>query len=310
MSGLEGMAGRSARRDVRMDGVEFYRTTADGGVRRILPAGRNSYCVIVRSGRLDLQVEYPKVATLALNAGDVVAVSGLAAHAFVPPAAAAATAPFERRPMTEPVTGASELIIGVVPSEALALGSLMLGPILIRADEHPSLSRQVWRATEMLEEEYRAPPSPDHALVVRRLAELMLINFTRQAVRDRNEQDGPALAAGVERQIVKALDAFLDAPNRHWDLPSLARTAGMSRTRFAQTFKAVTGETPALMLTRLKLGSIAHRLANESLSVEAAAEASGYSSAAAFVRAFRRVHGDTPARWRRRAGQGEGVHEN
>ena len=64
------------------------------------------------------------------------------------------------------------------------------------------------------------------------------------------------------------------------------------------------------MLTRLKLGSIAHRLANESLSVEAAAEASGYSSAAAFVRAFRRVHGDTPARWRRRAGQGEGVHEN
>ena len=76
MSGVEGMAGRSARRDVRMDGVEFYRTTADGGVRRILPAGRYSYCVIVRRGHLDLQVEYPKLATLALKAGDVVAVKG------------------------------------------------------------------------------------------------------------------------------------------------------------------------------------------------------------------------------------------
>ncbi|MBP6876443.1 MAG: helix-turn-helix transcriptional regulator [Phenylobacterium sp.] len=292
-----------------MDGVEFYRTTADGGVRRILPAGRNSYCVMLRKGRLDLEIEYPKVATLTLNPGDVVAVSGLAAHAFVPPGAQAATAPFARGPMDEAPVGASELIIGVVPSEPLALGSLMLGPILIRPDEDPGRSRQVWRAAEMLEDEYLAGPSPDHALVVRRLAELMMINFTRQAVRDRNEQDGPALAAGVERQIVKALDAFLDAPDRHWDLPSLARTAGMSRTRFAQTFKAVTGETPALMLTRLKLGSIAHRLTNESLSVEAAAEAAGYSSAAAFVRAFRRVHGDTPARWRRRAGQGEGVHE-
>lgn len=303
------MAPPSVQRDVRMDGVYFYRTSADGGVRRTLPDGRWSYCVMLRRGKLDLEVEYPRVHTLALSEGDVVAVSGLAPHVFAPPGASASTENFEAFAMSEAIAGASELIIGVVPSEPLALGSLMVGPILIRPDEHPDLSRQIWRAAEMLEDEYQFAASPDHALVVRRLAELMLINFTRRAVRERSGSDERRLGAGAERQIVKALDAFLEAPELHWDLPSLARTAGMSRTRFAETFKAVTGETPALLLTRLKLGSIAHRLANENLSVEAAAEAAGYSSAAAFVRAFRRVHGDTPARWRRRAIQGEPHHE-
>ncbi|MBA4013732.1 MAG: hypothetical protein C0481_17865 [Phenylobacterium sp.] len=299
MSATQGS--KLVQKDVRMDGVEFYRTTADGGVRRMLPPGRYSYCVLVRRGELKLQIDYPKPVTLSLRGGDVVAVSGLAAHAFLPPGAASEHATFVRGAADAP--GESEIFVGVAPSEALALGSLVLGPILIRPDEHPDLSRQVWRAADMLEDEYRTASSSDHPLVVRRLAELMLINLTRKVMRDRAVEGAGPMGHGVERQIVKALDAFLEAPDRHWDLPGLARVAGMSRTRFAATFKAVTGETPALAITRMKLGSIAHRLANENLSVEAAADAAGYSSAAAFVRAFRRVHGDSPARWRRRAEQ-------
>lgn len=286
-----------------MDGVEFFRTTADGDLGRVLPAGRYSYCIFLRSGELDLEIDYPKAATLRLRVGDVVAVSGLASHAFRPPGALGRQAPFELAPMSAPAPGGCELIVGMVTNEAMSLGSLTIGPILIRAEAQPDLSRQVWRAAEMLEDEYLAPPTPDRALVVRRLAELMLINMTRQVMRDHSAEGQARAGLGVERQIVNALDAFFEAPDRHWDLPSLARAAGMSRTRFAATFKAVTGETPALVLSRLRLGSVAHRLANENLSVEAAAEAAGYSSAAAFVRAFQRVHGETPARWRRKATQ-------
>ena len=43
----------------------------------------------------------------------------------------------------------------------------------------------------------------------------------------------------------------------------------------------------------------ARRIAGTTLSVEAAAEEAGYSSSAAFVRAFQREFGETPARWRR-----------
>jgi AraC-like DNA-binding protein len=38
--------------------------------------------------------------------------------------------------------------------------------------------------------------------------------------------------------------------------------------------------------------------------VESAAEEAGYSSSAAFVRAFQREFGETPARWRRRRSGG------
>ncbi len=73
----------------------------------------------------------------------------------------------------------------------------------------------------------------------------------------------------------------------------------MSRTRFAEEFKLVTGQTPARIISRLRLTAIARRIASLSLSVEAAAEEAGYSSSAAFVRAFQREFGETPARWRR-----------
>jgi AraC-like DNA-binding protein len=74
----------------------------------------------------------------------------------------------------------------------------------------------------------------------------------------------------------------------------------MSRTRFAEEFKLVTGQTPGAIIARLRLTAVARRLTSERLSVEAAAEAAGYASAAAFVRAFQRAFGETPAHWRRR----------
>jgi AraC-like DNA-binding protein len=49
----------------------------------------------------------------------------------------------------------------------------------------------------------------------------------------------------------------------------------------------------------MRLTAIARRLASAALSVETAAEEAGYRSSAAFVRAFQRQFGETPARWRR-----------
>lgn len=288
-------------RDVHMDGVDFFRTFVSRTSRRMLTPGNFSYCIMLTRGELDLEIDFPDVSLIHLHAGDVVAVSGLVGHNFRARSGGRVIARFERHTMTDSMPNAeAELIVGVVPNEELALGSLMVGPILIRPGEYPDLSRQVWRAAEMLEEEYAAVPSPDRTLVVRRLAEIMLINMTRRIMRDRAMHGSAPIGTGVERQLMHALDAFFEAPGRRWDLPSLAKAAGMSRTRFAETFKLVTGQTPARVLTRLRLTAVARQLANEDISVEAAAEAAGYSSAATFVRAFQREHGETPARWRRR----------
>lgn len=289
-----------ATQDVRMDGAQFFRTSAGTSATRMLAPGPYSYCVMLRRGRLRLDVAFPSAASLDLQDGDVVAVSGLAEHGFAPPGAGRRRAGFDLRPMATPERAESDLLIGMVANESLALGSLVIGPILIRPAAQPDLAQQVWRVADMLEAEYRLP-APDSDLVVRRLAEIILINMTRRLRPDDLASSAPP---GAERQIMRALDAFFGAPERTWDLRSLAREAAMSRTRFAETFKALTGQTPAHVVSRLRLATVARRLASEDLSIDSAAAQAGYGSTAAFVRAFQRVHGETPGRWRRRQAVG------
>lgn len=292
-----------ARHDVRMDGVFFARVSAEAPLVRTLEPGSFSYCVMVRAGRLQLETDFPTLRSVELGPGDAVAVSGLAPHLFRSPGAATAHAVerFELQPMSEaaPTGGSVELVVGVAPNESLALGSLMIGPIVVRAREHPDLSRRLWGAVAMLEEEYADASWIDRNLVIRRLAEIMLVNMTRRLVADRREASAQA-PAPASRHVVTAVNAVLRAPERPRTLAELARAAGMSRTRFVEEFKLVTGQTPGRVISRMRLTAIAHRLDQERLSIEAAAEEAGYSSAAAFVRAFQRAFGESPARWRRR----------
>jgi AraC-like DNA-binding protein len=284
-----------------MDGVYFHRAVASGDFVKALDPGNFSYCVMVRAGHARFATDFPAAMETEVTAGDAVAVSGLAPHSFRALAHRPGDQPgrFEPRALADPSPAADlELVVGVAPNEALALGSLMLGPIVIRPDDHPDLSRRLWGAVTMLEDEYADPTSTDRDLVIRRLAEIMLVNFSRRVVaerRDRNE----APTVHSSRPVLTAINAVLHAPELAWTLPDLAKRAGMSRTRFVEAFKQVTGQSPGRIISRLRLTAIAHRLASEPLSIEAAADEAGYSSSAAFVRAFQRAFGETPARWRR-----------
>jgi AraC-like DNA-binding protein len=230
-----------------------------------------------------------------------VAISGLAPHTFTAHRAAAGAPPaaFDLRPMPDADPGRKiDVVLGVAPSEALALGSLVWGPTFGGRAEHPDLSRRLWRAVEMLEDEYADDTQVDRSLVIRRIAETMAINFSRRAFADRKPK-AAAMLDPPHPQLIAAINAFLRAPDQPWTLSDLARAAGMSRTRFAEEFKLVTGETPARIVSRLRLTNVARRMAAAQLSVELAADQAGYSSPAAFVRAFQREFGETPARWRR-----------
>lgn len=289
------------RHDVHMDGVYFVRASAGAGAVRALEAGGFSYCFMVRRGRLRLETDFPITCAFDLGPGDAVAISGLAPHVFSGPAAppGAPAERFEVRHMTSPDPGGEvDIVLGVAPNEALALGSLIWGPTFVGRTDHPDLSRRLWMAVEMLEEEYADEAQIDRNLMIRRLAETMAINFSRRAFADRRAPAQPLREAPHPR-LLQAITAFLRVPEQDWSLSELAKAAGMSRTRFAEEFRMVTGETPARIITRMRLTAIARRLETTSLSVEAAADEAGYSSAAAFVRAFQREFGETPARWRR-----------
>jgi len=293
---------RATRNDVRMDGVYFFRTTVAKSFSSTLDPGNYSYCVMIRSGHIRLVTDFPVAMQIELRTGDTVAVSGLTPHAFssigLPHPVGSSV--FRRLPLVgNGSNGDGELIIGVAPNEALALGSLMIGPIVVRSREYPDLSRRLWRAVQMLEDEYADTLAPDHDLVVRRLAEIMLINIGRRIFVERPDSADVAPRPHANRQIMKAINAFVASPKKDWSLQALAKVAGMSRARFAEEFKLVTGQTPARIFSRMRLTAVARELTSATLSVEAAAEEAGYGSSAAFVRAFQREFGETPARWRR-----------
>ncbi len=286
-----------AQHDVHMDGVFFCHASAEEPFINALEPGNYSYCVMIRSGRMHLQTDFPTGLEIELEAGDAVAISGLAPHVFRsgPAASGAFVGSFQRRPFgTVAPEACVDLVLGVAPIASIALGSLMVGPIVVRAREHADLSRRLWSAVAMLEDEYADNSSIDRNLVIRRLAEIMLVNFSRCVLAHRTDPPAPA-----SWPILRAINAFLRAPGRAWSLTDLSREAGISRTRFAEEFKLVTGHTPGHIISRMRLTAVARRMATDSLSVEAAAEEAGYSSSAAFVRAFQREFGETPARWRR-----------
>ena len=288
--------------DVRMEGVFFCRAAANAPCVTSLDPGHYAYCVMVRSGSLILEMQSPMPAQIALEAGDGVALSGLAQHVFRagPALVSAELGSFARYALSDGCAshGDVELVLGVSPNESLAIGSLMLGPIVVRPAEHPNLSRRLWRAVEMLEDEYADTSWIDRDLVIRRLAEILLVNMSRRVFAERPEAAGE-VREPASRHLMKAIDAFFHSPEQDWTLADLAWVAGTSRSRFAEEFKAATGQTPGRIISRMRLTAVSHRLANEGLSVNAGAEESGYSSAAAFVRAFQREFGETPARWRR-----------
>jgi AraC family transcriptional regulator len=87
--------------------------------------------------------------------------------------------------------------------------------------------------------------------------------------------------------------------NDHRDvaLTDLARTAAVSKHHLARAFRAVYGQPPARFHRELRLRRAAEQLAAGAMTTAAAAERFGFSDAAAFCRAFKRVYDVPPGRY-------------
>lgn len=129
--------------------------------------------------------------------------------------------------------------------------------------------------------------------IVDRLCEIVVIRFLRHAVETGRAESG--LIAGLGHpQIMLALVAMHEAPERRWTLEDLAGLCGMSRTAFAVTFRDVVGRTPGAYLQDWRLG-LARQEIGRGGSLKTVAGRVGFSSAAAFSRAFSRQFGHAPS---------------
>lgn len=125
-----------------------------------------------------------------------------------------------------------------------------------------------------------------------RLFDYLLILIVREVV-ERGSVSTGVLAGLADPRLAKALTAIHEEPKQAWKLGDLADMAGMSRTRFAERFRELVGQTPIEYLTTWRM-TIARQLLSRGNPVKNVAVEVGYDSATAFSRVFSRTTGLKP----------------
>lgn len=108
------------------------------------------------------------------------------------------------------------------------------------------------------------------------------------------------MTASWEARIHRVIGHIHDNPAGDLSLDALADVAALSRFHFHRLFRAVTGETAAQSVRRIRLHLAAVALAQTQAPVARVAEDVGYPNPASFARAFAEVYGATPLVFRSR----------
>jgi len=130
------------------------------------------------------------------------------------------------------------------------------------------------------------------------LSELLFVEVVRRHLATLPLDHRGWLAGLRDEQVGRALAQVHDRPAHPWDLEQLASATGVSRSALAERFAHFVGVPPMQYLAQWRMQLAAGLLASTGLGLAAIAERIGYGSEAAFSRAFKRLVGLAPARWR------------
>jgi AraC-like DNA-binding protein len=143
---------------------------------------------------------------------------------------------------------------------------------------------------------------PGTQMMLGRLMELLFVEVLRRHATRLPAGSKGWFAALNDPVVARALVRVHANPARRWTADDLAREAGTSRTVLAERFNALLGRPPIDYVTSWRIQLAADRLRNGRDGIATIAAEVGYESEAAFNRAFKRVTGITPGRWREGAG--------
>jgi AraC-like DNA-binding protein len=135
--------------------------------------------------------------------------------------------------------------------------------------------------------------------VLGRLTELMFVEVVRQYLDCLPLGQDGWLAGLKDPCIGRALSLMHANPANDWRLDELAREAGSSRSEFAQRFAGMVGVPPMVYLARWRM-QVASGLLRDNVNIASVAAEVGYGSEASFSRAFKKIVGAPPSRWRNR----------
>jgi AraC-like DNA-binding protein len=190
---------------------------------------------------------------------------------------------------------------------------LFYGSMRVSLDPlHPLLRMmpEIMRAGEMLLKE----PAIPHLLeamnaemclsrigaggILARLADVLAAKIIRAWIEHGCGEATGWIAAMRDPDLGRVLAAVHAAPERDWTVAELAKLMGASRSGFAAKFAAVVGETPARYVAQVRMHQARQWLSRDHIRVSEAARRLGFESEATFSRAFKRIIGAPPVRFR------------
>ena len=142
---------------------------------------------------------------------------------------------------------------------------------------------------------------PGGETIVTRLADILVIQAIRTWLQESPDAQTGWLGALNDERIGPALLKIHREPTRDWTVASLGEEAFMSRSAFSARFTQIVGQSPMQYLTRWRMHVAGTWLRESDIGLHQCAEKLGYTSEAAFGRAFKRVAGMSPGQWRKTA---------
>lgn len=140
---------------------------------------------------------------------------------------------------------------------------------------------------------------PGTRLMLERLNEVVFVESLREYMAGSEISNVGWLAGVKDVHVGRVLELMHANPVRGWTVPELARTTGISRSVLADRFSRLVGQSPMEYLKGWRLHLARAMLRDEGRKLREVAEAIGYESEAAFIKAFRKTFGASPGSWRR-----------
>jgi AraC-like DNA-binding protein len=195
------------------------------------------------------------------------------------------------------------MVCGFVESSELLFAPLFrtLPPLVVESTSNDSVGgplaatvREILRLV--------AAATPGTQAILGRLMELLFVETLRRHVSRLPAGENGWFGALNDPVVGRALQRIHADPARPWTVELLAHEVGASRTVLGERFRALLGRPPIDYVTAWRIQLAAERLRLGGESIAQVAIAAGYESESSFSRAFRRLTGLSPGRWRDRGG--------
>lgn len=195
-------------------------------------------------------------------------------------------------PQTEVLCG--EFILDPTVS-TLLIQSL---PEVVLLRTHADMHWHLYQLLQMLNKETQAE-MPGSSIIAEHLSSALFSLLIRGWITEGNVP-GSMLSLLTEPRLHPAVQSLFSNPEKALSLEELACLCNMSRATFIRLFKRCAGNTPADLMTAVRMTQAAKLLSKPGPSISKICERVGYASEPAFHRIFRKRLGMSPGEFRRR----------